>query len=707
MTHLRLFTCGLFASVTLLLLSAPMRAQDEDLSQFAPSDVYFQAWLTLREAEKAEKSGFFLDAFNKYDKAKKLFDTVALYHPDWKQDLVESRQKATTESMEAIRSQALEEQKRLEARTEGLVEEGIEGPSPPTADLPIPRLTEKQRREVGALQRQIKQYEAELLRTRNDRDANAARLRRALNELKLRRDQMARAPVAGQLRELNDRIVRTEQERNALAAALRLSRVEHQEAREELERLRGEAEQAKAKEAELENHLAVQKNATNRVVNGLRRQLADLQESLRERDRLLAAASVRTDQLDRQLKEARDEIADLREERSQLLQERDQMAALLKLNETERVQLLIEQNMQLGQELKEAQDRVRQIYADNNHTKDKLSFAKRDLAIAKARIMELREENEAQKTRLGDLEQRLEEAGKELDQQLAGEISNPKNREEMELLRGMVTRQLRVQERRRQTKELLLEEIRRRSELDPRLMAAIDLFANQELTLTPEESSLIQDYKVDQEFIFAKNVDPIARDRAEREMQTNVRVLDTLAKRAYSKGRFLVSRDAFESILEEKPGDVSALLNLGVVQLRVDQPDMAIRAFSDALLIRDNNLPFAHFMLGVAHYRMEDYPQAGHSLEKAVQQQPANAKAHVFLGNVCAMDEDTEKASQHWREAIRIDSTLTEPYYNLAVMELRDGRREEARRLYNEALRNGAEPNPTFERELGTTAAGS
>ena len=43
------------------------------MGRFKPSDVYFQAWLTVRDAEKAEKDDKFLEAFNRYDKATAYF----------------------------------------------------------------------------------------------------------------------------------------------------------------------------------------------------------------------------------------------------------------------------------------------------------------------------------------------------------------------------------------------------------------------------------------------------------------------------------------------------------------------------------------------------------------------------------------------------------------------------------------------------------
>ena len=60
MTPLRAIARGLLVTVATLIPCLPTDAQSPALSAFKPSDVYFQAWLTVRDAEKAEKEGRFL-----------------------------------------------------------------------------------------------------------------------------------------------------------------------------------------------------------------------------------------------------------------------------------------------------------------------------------------------------------------------------------------------------------------------------------------------------------------------------------------------------------------------------------------------------------------------------------------------------------------------------------------------------------------------
>ena len=120
--------------------------------------------------------------------------------------------------MSAIRDKALEERNRQAMRTGDLVEAGT--PASGAGDLQIPELDPARKAEVAALQQQISQYRNELQKARSARDSNAVRLREALRQLELKRDRVARAPVSGQLADINRRITRVEDERNAMFKAL-------------------------------------------------------------------------------------------------------------------------------------------------------------------------------------------------------------------------------------------------------------------------------------------------------------------------------------------------------------------------------------------------------------------------------------------------------------------------------------------------------
>lgn len=698
MTPLRSIACSFITATAALLVWPTAHGQTAKLEKFEPSNVYFQAWLTLREGDKAKNEGKFLEAFNRYDKAKKLFDSVALYHPDFKADLVKTRQESTAEAMGLIKDRALAEHQKLTRRSNDLAE----SPNAPTLrkDFVIPTLSKEDQRKIKALQQQIGQYNSELQVARSDRDANAVRLRKALKELEGQRDRMARAPVAGQLQDLNSRISKVERERDAMAGTLRESRREHQQIQIKLGTAEADSAAAQERAAELQKLVEVQQSASKQVVEGLRRQLKELRATVGEKDKQLSELQAHNADLDKQLQEAHSEILDLRDERDALLAERDQMAALLKLNESERVRLLIKQNMELGRNLKTASDRLIEVHSDNNATQDDLIEAKRDIAHAKGRLIDFQRENASQKNRLSKLEERLRHAGNDLETGLKNTAVDPKGREEMEMLRGIISRQLRVQEHRKLSKEAVMTEVRRMAKEDNILIPQLNGLFEQELRLTAEESELIKEFKIDEDFIFSDRPNRREFVNAGQELQQSISIKDKVARRAYANERFLAAREVFESILAEHPGHVETILNLGVVHVKNNEIPLAIDSFNNAIVIRGENLPFAQFMLGVCHYRLGEFQESNTYLRKSLELENDNAQAYIFLGSVAGREMKHEEAEVHFKTAISIDPTLAQPYYNLAVIYLDKGDKQEALKYYREALKRGADPNLKFEASL-------
>src|SRR6185503_16018853 len=102
-------------------------------------------------------------------------------------------------------------------------------------------------------------------------------------------------------------------------------------------------------------------------------------------------------------------FSQLQGERDSLIREREQMSALLKLNEAGRIQQLIEQNMGLARQLRDANTKVENLNLDNNATKDELTDALRDFAIAKSQINKLQREKREQDQQIAELGKRLKD----------------------------------------------------------------------------------------------------------------------------------------------------------------------------------------------------------------------------------------------------------------------------------------------------------
>lgn len=709
MTHLRPIACSVLVALATLILGPGVYGQA--FNKFKPEDLHLQAWMRSKEAEKLVKEEKFLDAFNAYDKSKKFFDSVALDHPGYQPDLIKLRQREVAEAMTGIREKARAEQQRLSQQTSDLVE----GPGipKPRQEFEVPRLSPAEQKQVGALHRQIYQLRSQLANVKSDRDSESIKLRARIKALEADKNRIAHAPVTGQMRELSHKIARVERERDAMALALRESRVEHRAVLAQLGKANADVVAYKEQTEKLEKMVKVQQKTAKAAVEGLRRDIKALQAKMVERDKQYVALQAHNEQLKQQLNEAQAEISDLKTERDALLVERDQMSALLKLNESERVRLLIQQNMDLGKDLKRAKELMHEMRANAGATADELLLAKRDFAVAKGRLIEFQRENAAQKKRLHALENRLRKAGTDLE--IGLKSAEGHDRLEMETLRGIISRQLRVQEARRAAKEAVMVEVKRMGLKDNGLEGQLQGLFDQELKLTPKEAELISDYRIGQDFIFADRPDPRQVAIEGQKLQQNIADMESLARRAFSKQRYFAAREFFESILDMNPGHVPGILNLGVVQTKIEEYHAAIESFSNAAVLRQDHLPFAHFMQGVCYFSMAEHEtskqlqsdyltRSRSSLQKALAQEPNNAQTHLFMGTVAGSTGDIDEAESCFLEAARIDPTISETYYNLSKIAASRQDLKKAWEYYREALDKGADPDLEYEKFLGESS---
>lgn len=723
-SHILRLHAALLAVVAFPVAGLPLHGQappPAQPAQFDPSDVYFQAYLAVRAAEQLERDEDFPAAMEKLEQAAKLFETVRQFYPDWQPGMIAGRAEKTAEMLEAVRPKA--EARRMEQRAViaelegGIRVGGNPGDSEATAPgiLGIDPLAARQLSEAEREVERLRNLIADSKITESEASRNASRLRdleRARNDSQERlraaeaqlhalRGRLAASPVENELNGLNQRIEALEHEREAMIMALNQSRDQHTRAmasvatlEADLRAMATQAAEMRQKEADLQRDLTTEREVASEVVDGQRRQLADLERKLEEKNVELAEANERIAGLQLELRQTRESFAELRDERDGLIRERDHMAALLQLSEEGRIQQLIEQNMGLAKDLREANERVERLSQESNADKDAVVLALRDLAVAKNRINDLQAEKRRQDTRIAELELRLRNE----ENALAGgqATSDPA---EAELLRDIIRRQLRVQERRRQARDLLVKAVQELGSEDESVASAIKMLDGEEIHLTPEEQRVLADRQVDGEFI-----SPFARDRASvgqatADLNRELESYNRAAERAFVSGRLLPTRELFQMMVEMNPGHTPALCKLGVVHLRLNDFTAASETFRRAVELDENN-PYAHRMLGFSLYHLGDAPSAEEFVRRGVELMPEDASGHSLLAAITYQLGRPEEAEEHYEAAIQADPMPSEPYFNLALLCVRQGRLEEAREHYLRALERGALPDPDLEQRI-------
>lgn len=713
---LRLTAVGLAAFGGILSV-VPARGQTPppaESAQFDPSDVYFQGYLATRAAEQLESAGDFIGALEKLQKAAQLFGAVRKFYPEWKSEMVRGRTDKTTETIGRVRPKADEQllkNRNQVAELEGGVKrsgrlidpvEGVVPLAPGILEvdpLSARRLADaeaevKRLRDQSARQAEISRDASRMNDMMRQRDAMQSQLRAAENNVQALRARLAAAPMENEMKSLNQRIETLEQEREAMAMALTQSRGAHTEAMARIATLEADLKVMQQKHADLDRDLKAERKVANSVVAGQRRQLDSLETELEKKNNELTQANQRISGLMNELQQSREAFSQLRTERDSLLQERDQMAALLKLNEAGRIQDLIEQNMSLAKNLREAGEKVDRLNRESNADKDAITDSLRDLAIAKSQINRLHQDKREQEKRLADLESRLKNEEQALS---SGQVAA--DPAEVEVLRDIIQRQLRVQERRRQARDLLVDAAKELGAKDERLAKAIELFDGQEIALSPDEMKLVAGKQVDGEFI-----SPFARDRATvgqatADLNRDITVFERTAEKSFVAGRLLPTRELYQMILEQHPGHTPSLCKLGVVHLKLDEPAAAVDTFRRAVELDGNN-PYAHRMLGLSLMKLGDLPAAEQEVRRAVDLAPNDGKSHMLLAALCYRLGRIGEAESHFKGAVTADPVPSEPYYNLALLCSRDRRIEDARNYYQQALERGALPDPELEEKL-------
>jgi Flp pilus assembly protein TadD len=721
--------CGGLAS--LCQAQSPPRVQ---AAQFDPSDVYFQAYLNVRNAEQLEKDGNFVEALAKLEQADKLFNSVTTYYPKWKPEMVAGRTAKTREVLASIRPKAEERLKKDQgviAELEGGVKTPVRPLNPPPGEKPatVPKVDPSIARRPQDIsppsiikadplvERRLKDNEAEVERLRKLlqdsmtppaevarnatrirdleqlRDSLKEQLRKAEADADNLRSRLAKAPVESAITTLNQRIEKLEQEREAMTMALTQSRSEQTKSLSKIAILEADRTVVAQREADLKRDLDLQRNTANNTVAGMRAQLRALQDAQIQKNKDIAAANEQISGLKQQLQQSRDAFAQLRDERDTLVAERDQMKAFLKLNEAGRIQELIEQNMNLAKNLREANSKLDILNRDNNSTKDDFTDALRDLAVAKYQINRLNQERRAQDKRLADLENRLKREQSALADNQAS--SDPA---EVATLRNIIKRQLLTQERRRQANTILIAAAKQLGATDENVDGAIKLLEGEEIPLTQDEQRLIAE-RADVELTspFARSPEIVAQGNAL--LNSDIESYDRAATKAFAAERLFPARELYQLILENHPGHVSTLCKLGVVNLRLNLPAVAAETFRRAVELDDNN-PYANRMLGFALMTLGDLTAAEQAVRRSVTLAPDDAKNKNLLATIACRLGRADESESLYKAAIVADPMPNEPYFNLALLCARSKRFEDARNYYQKALERGAQPDPKLEQKL-------
>ena len=713
----------------------------EDPAAVDPADIFFQAWLEIKRAEKLEEESKFSDAWQKYQQAYSYYSVLNKSHKNWKPNLVKSRIASTEACMKRIEPNATAELASNKIKTQDL----IEGPQPGSPSgsgagagsgyQPVPssrnnsttgRATidpstvarldklEKENKELKT-KLEIATKEAAASNDQNAKSKLDDTERERLNELITKKDReiamirdvLARAPLQQDMNRISQEKTILEQEIKITARALKSSQQKLTEAQQNADNFRQEAELAKSRAEKIQQNMQQQGAVNNEVVRGLRDELKTVTEMLEQTRNELGTANSRIEKMQLSLNESQETIKELSKERDNLLKERNLLAETLKQSDSKGIQGLITENMRLGTELKEALDRLDFLEENQNATKDDLTKAHTNLALAKTRILKYQKEQAIQSETIQSLESQLRDAKSALSTASANSNKNPNandkaytNPDEIKTLQGTVKRLLAAQERRRMGEQILWDTYQKSTVKIEGLSKAISDIRNIKIKLTDKEKEFASAHRhPDGEFSNSDRVSMAHARAYGNALESETLYVEDLIIRHFERGRIQAAHSVLIDINERVPGNYRILCKLGVVEMKLGHYNKAIACLDEAITMRENS-GYAHFMMGIAQYKNKEVDDAQNSFERSLILKPDNARAHLYLGNLAGAAKRYQQAEEHFLSTIKLNPALADAYYNLSVLYLQQKRKQDALSYYQKALNNGAQPDQALENKL-------
>jgi len=713
---------------SLLGAFSPHLKGQENPAALDPADIFFQAWLEVKRAEKHQEKNEFDEAWQKYQQAYNYYDVLSKFHKGWKPSLVASRIDSTEASMNKIQPEAKAEITNREKKTEDLIER-------PTLDAGLndgkasgytsrpPLRSSNRDAQYDANIARLRQLEQENMELRSKLNTSAndiksikaqnsqiklsqterARLENLIKqkdrEVAMVRDVLARAPLQQDMTRLSRKNETLEQELKITARALQSSQQKLVEAEQAAEGYREQTELAKKRADEIRHSMSQQGNANNEIINGLRNQLKAMTATLEKTREELGSSNRRINEMQISLKESQATITELSSQRDKLRVERDTLANTLKKSDSKGIQGLISENMRLGTQLKESLDRLSYLEKNQDATKDELVTARNDLALAKTKIINYQRNEAAQSKTVKSLEMQLKDAQSSLSKAKI-ETGQYANEDEITTLRGTVKRLLAAQERRRMGEQILWDTYHKSKVQIEGLSKAINDIRKITINLTDEEKKYVASHRQpDGEFTNPERVTMAHAKSHADALQSETSYVEGLIIRHIEKGRTQAAHSVLIDINERAPGNYGILCKLGVVEMKLGRYNKAANCLDEAITMRENS-SYAHFMLGVAQYKNKKLKEAENAFEKSLVINPDNPRAHLYLGNMAGAAELYEKAENHFLSTIKLNPSLAEAYYNLSILYLQQKRKEEAVSYYQKALNNGAQPDQALEKRL-------
>lgn len=470
--------------------------------------------------------------------------------------------------------------------------------------------------------------------------------------------------------------------------------------------------------------------------------IEELKGLLRDATRQLEDVTKQNTQLVATMEKTQEEMSKMRVRMAELERERDNLAEVVRGegNGGKALKELMDRNRTLTEQLDRAERLAASLSELNKEKDDDIALLKSELTRIKLERDQLISENARHQQSIDELQQKLEKLANGLSEEDKQALASatPVERQENELLRSMVLKQLRREAQMKQAKELLLKQLENVGARSDILLGIVEDMARGS-RLTEEEKALFKAPQFEEIIAAASDAAPAtspadAEAKAQgapvmtatlvaagkgpstpasldgyvekQKLGVELAQIDKAARLDFNEGRYAEAEAGFLEYLRYLPQNVSCLCNLGVLKITMKNYSEAEYFLEKALAI-DGKSGLANYLLGRAYFLQDKLDDALAKLEAGLTYDPQNAKAHNCVGVISTRKGWIARAERAFVNAVSIDPNYGDAHFNLAVLHTTKEQPDakEAGKHYFRALHLGVPRDATIESFLEDAAA--
>ena len=705
---------SLLSGVVFLFIWGLGAATEGVAQQIDPSDLWFRAYVLMKEGEALESEKKALASYNKFVESKSLFDAVAREYPEFNPSIVRYRRKELGDKLLTLKNFLRNGGPSTGAMPETGVNKG-KLPSPgarlagPMVKTPLQSQSSAGKPSAVKPGGELPSWNREFPNSSLPGGNVPPRPNAIARPQQVPDPSMTQPPTGSPFTDATRKIQEEFQQMDVRIQQLESQNknldqeVSSKEAK--LREMQQRTVEAQRREQDLLRRFELLKREKGTDKNAVA-QITLLKKQVNEALDALELVNRQNREILEELAITRAQLAELREERDDLEKERNQLAAIIESSgdSSKAVLRLTVINNKLRQDLTKARGYAETLAKFNGDQRAEVEILKQKVVEITQQRQELIKENERHESHIAELENRLKQMSRGVVEMDVG--SSAEALEENRLLRGVVLRQLRRQAQIKQARQMILSQLDELGVESESLLTSLDVISVGP-GLSPEEKKLFKQPRVT-EMIEGLGVLVEGNEDGERvvslqDLDEELVQLQKVARLDFREGRYEGAARAYRKFLGYKPKNVEGICNLASVQMQLKDYDEAEKLLKQSLSIKKRN-GRAYYLLGVVHFEQGNLDDALKNFDEGLEIDPKNAKAHNCVGVISNQKGWMKRAEEAFVKAVSIDPDYADAHFNLSILYTTGEKpnRKKGKEHYHKALNLGLPRDAKIEEVLGS-----